>query len=63
MALTCGFLHGKGDLTWVIHWFDGTNARLWLDQASGLPRRRQLTVRFGTAEMKVLERYTRFEVE
>lgn len=37
--------------------------RIWVDPASGLPRRRQLTVRFGSAEMKVVERYTRFEVE
>ncbi len=23
-------LHGRGDSTWVIHWYDGGNARLWL---------------------------------
>jgi hypothetical protein len=39
------------------------NARLWFDPATGLPRRRQLTVHFGQADMHVVETYTRFEVE
>ena len=37
--------------------------RLWLDPATGLPRRRQLTVRFAQGEMVVTEDYTRFVVE
>lgn len=39
------------------------SGRLWLDARTGLPRQRQLTVRFGNAEMDVVETYTRFEVE
>jgi len=39
------------------------SARLWLDPASGLPRRRQQTVRFPQGEMIVIEDYTRFVVE
>lgn len=39
------------------------NARLWIDPATGLPRRRQQTVRFAQGEMTVIENYTRFEVE
>ena len=39
------------------------SARLWLDPATGLPRRRQLTVRFPQGEMVVTEDYTRFVVE
>lgn len=39
------------------------SARLWLDPASGLPRRRQQTVRFAQGEMTVIEDYTRFVVE
>ena len=39
------------------------SARLWLDPASGLPRRRTQTVRFPQGEMTVIEDYTRFEVE
>lgn len=38
------------------------SARLWLDPATGLPRRRQQTVRFPQGEMTVVEDYTRFEV-
>jgi hypothetical protein len=38
-------------------------ARLWLDPASGLPRRRQVTVHFAGGDMHVTETYTRFEVE
>lgn len=39
------------------------SARLWIDPATGLPRRRQQTVRFAQGEMTVIENYTRFEVE
>ena len=39
------------------------SARLWLDPATGLPRRRQLTVRFPQGEMVVTEDYTQFVVE
>ena len=39
------------------------SARLWLDPATGLPRRRQLTVRFPQGDMTVTEDYTRFLVE
>lgn len=39
------------------------SARLWLDPVSGLPRRREQTVRFATGEMNVVETYTRFEVD
>jgi hypothetical protein len=39
------------------------SARLWLDPATGLPRRRQQTVRFPQGEMTVIEDYTRFEVK
>ena len=39
------------------------SARLWIDPATGLPRRRQQTVRFPQGEMTVIENYTRFEVE
>lgn len=37
--------------------------RLWLDPDTGLPRRRQLTVRFTQGEMTVVEDYRRFEIE
>ena len=39
------------------------SARLWLDPATGLPRRRQQTVRFPQGELTVIEDYTRFEVQ
>jgi hypothetical protein len=39
------------------------SVRLWLDAATGLPRRRQVTVRFPQGEMTVVEDYTRFVVE
>jgi hypothetical protein len=39
------------------------SARLWLDPATGLPRRRQQTVRFPQGEMTVIEDYTRFDVK
>lgn len=39
------------------------SARLWIDPGTGLPRRRQQTVRFAQGEMTVVENYTRFEVE
>lgn len=39
------------------------SARLWLDPASGLPRRRAVTVRFPGGDMEVVETYTRFEVD
>lgn len=39
------------------------SARLWIDPASGLPRRRQVTVKFAQGEMTVVEDYRRFEVE
>jgi hypothetical protein len=39
------------------------SARLWLDPASGLPRRREQTVRFPQGEMKVVEDYKRFVLE
>jgi hypothetical protein len=45
---------------------DGTpagSARLWLDPASGLPRRREQTVNFAAGDMTVVENYTRFAVE
>lgn len=38
-------------------------ARVWLDPDSGLPRRRQITVRFPQGEMTVVEDYVRFVVE
>ena len=39
------------------------SVRLWLDPATGLPRRRQQTARFPQGEMTVVEDYTRFEVQ
>lgn len=39
------------------------HVRLWLDPASGLPRRRQVTMRVGPGEMTVREDYRRFVVE
>lgn len=39
------------------------SARLWIDPSTGLPRRRQQTVRFAQGEMTVIEDYIRFEVE
>lgn len=39
------------------------SARLWVDPATGLPRRRQQTVRFPQGEMTVIEDYLRFVVE
>lgn len=39
------------------------NVRLWVDPATGLPKRRALTVRFPQGEMEVVEDYTRFVVE
>lgn len=39
------------------------SARLWLDPATGLPRRREQTVNFARGEMTVVENYVRFEVE
>ncbi len=39
------------------------SARLWLDPVSGLPRRREQTVRFASGEMVVTENYTRFVTE
>ena len=39
------------------------SARLWLDPDSGLPRRREQTVAFPEGEMKVVEIYTRFQVD
>lgn len=41
----------------------GGNARLWLDPATGLPRRRHVTVRFPQGDLIVVEDYTRFVVE
>jgi hypothetical protein len=41
----------------------GGSARLWLDPSTGLPRRRQVTVRFPQGDMVVLEDYTKFVVE
>jgi hypothetical protein len=40
-----------------------STVRLWLDPATGLPRRREQIVRFDAGEMTVIESYTRFEVE
>lgn len=37
--------------------------RLWLDAASGLPRRRLVTMRVGAGEMTVREDYRRFALE
>ena len=39
------------------------SARLWLDPVSGLPRRREQTVRFPQGEMKVVEDYRQFVVD
>lgn len=39
------------------------SARLWLDPVSGLPRRREQTVKFAAGEMTVVETYARFVVE
>ncbi len=39
------------------------SARLWLDPVSGLPRRREQTVRFAQGEMTVVEDYRRFVAE
>ena len=39
------------------------SARLWLDHVSGLPRRREQTVRFASGEIVVTENYARFVVE
>lgn len=39
------------------------SARLWLDPASGLPRRREQTVKLPGGETKVIESYTRFTLE
>lgn len=39
------------------------SVRLWLDPASGLPRRRQVTLRVGGGEMTVVENYRRFLLE
>lgn len=39
------------------------SARLWLDPATGLPRRRQQIVRFPQGDLTVIEDYTRFEVQ
>lgn len=37
--------------------------QLWLDPVTQLPKRRQLTVRFGDGEMTVVEDYLKFVVE
>lgn len=45
---------------------DGRNAgnvRLWLDPVSGLPRRRQMTLKLPQGEATVVEDYTRFTLE
>jgi hypothetical protein len=39
------------------------SARLWLNTASGLPRRRSVTVHFPQGEMSVVEEYTSFVVD
>jgi len=39
------------------------SARLWLDPQTGLPRRRQMTVRFPRGDMEVVEDYGRFVLE
>ena len=39
------------------------SVRLWVDPQSGLPRRRQLTVRFPQGDMSVLEDYSSFVIE
>lgn len=39
------------------------SARLWIDPATGLPRRRQQVVRFPQGELTVVETYTRFDLE
>lgn len=39
------------------------SARVWLDPATGLPRRRQMTVRFARGDMEVVEDYGRFVLE
>jgi hypothetical protein len=38
-------------------------ARLWFDPDTGLPLRREQTVRFAQGEMTVIERYNRFVLE
>lgn len=55
-ALSFGF-----DL--VVDGEPAASARLWLDPATGLPRRREHTVRLPQGEMKVVEDYKRFVVE
>jgi hypothetical protein len=47
----------------VVYGVPSASARIWMDPASGLPRRREQTVRFAAGEMRVVETYTRFEVE
>jgi hypothetical protein len=46
----------------VVEGTDSGSARLWFDPDSGLPRRRQQSVRLPQGEMTVVETYTRFEV-
>lgn len=47
----------------VVAGVPSARVRLWLDPVSGLPRRREQTVRFAAGEMNVVETYTRFELD
>jgi len=47
----------------VVSGVPSATATLWLSQDTGLPVRRTQTVRFGSDEMRVVERYGTFEAE